>query len=188
VITKQPEVLHTFGWYMRKMIADTRSKGASPVLLTLTVRNYWNDNQVERGSGQYAEWIRELAAAEKVPLVDHTQLIADRYEQIGRVATNAFFPRDHVHTSEDGARLNAFLAVSGLKGLREQTLVRTLSPAGRLVPTATPRNVVVPVQPPPSGGDRAAFMAWLNLPQIADPALPTMRARFASIGSACYPN
>ncbi|HTO02860.1 MAG TPA: rhamnogalacturonan acetylesterase, partial [Opitutus sp.] len=175
VITKQPEVVRTFGWYMRKMIADTRSQGAWPVLFTLTVRNYWNDHGVERGSGQYVEWIRQLAEAEKVPLVDHTQLIADRYERLGQVATNAFFPRDHVHTSEDGARLNALLAVSGLKGLREQALIRVLAPAGRFVPAATPDKVFVPVQPPPAGGgDRTAFTEWLNLPQIADPALPTV--------------
>lgn len=174
VITKQHEVVRTFGWYMRKMIADTRSKGAWPVLFTLTVRNYWDENGVERGSGQYVEWIRQLAEAEKVPLVDHTRLIADRYEEIGWVATNAFFPRDHVHTSEDGARVNAFLAVGGLKGLREQALIRVLAPAGRLVATAAPDNVFVPAQPPPKGGERAEFIEWLNLPHIADPALPTV--------------
>jgi lysophospholipase L1-like esterase len=79
-----------------------------------------------------------------------------------------------VHTSEDGARFNAFMAVSGLKGLREQPLIRTLSLEGRLVPTATPDNVYVPPQPPPRGADRAAFAEWLNLPEPADPALPTI--------------
>ncbi len=30
-ITKKREVVHTFGWYMSKYIADTRAKGATPI-------------------------------------------------------------------------------------------------------------------------------------------------------------
>lgn len=168
------ETVLTFGSYMRKMIAETRAKGAMPVLMSLTVRNYWNDGKVERGSGRYGEWARMLAESEKVPFIDHNKLIADHYEQVGRVAVNAFFPRDHVHTGEDGARLNAYLAVSGLKGLREQSIAQTLSLSGRMVPTAEPTNVYLPPQPPPRGGDRAAFLEWLNLPQAPDPSLPTV--------------
>lgn len=174
VVTKQHEVVHTFGWYLRKMIADTRAKGATPVLFSLTVRDFWKDGKVERGAGRYGEWIRALAVAEKVAFVDHTKLIADRYEQLGHVAVNAFFPRDHVHTGEDGARLNAVMAVSGLKGLREQWLIRSLSLQGRMVPTAAPANVYVFPQPPPKGGPREEFTQWLNLPEIADPKLPTV--------------
>ncbi|MDR0901250.1 MAG: GDSL-type esterase/lipase family protein [Opitutaceae bacterium] len=176
-ITKKHEVVRTFGWYVRKMVADARAKGAWPVLLTITVRNYWKDGRVERGSGGFNEWIRRLAESENVPLVDHGKLIADRYEQLGRGEVNAFFPRDHVHTSADGARLNAALAVSGLKGLREQWLAAALSHAGRQVPVAEPSSVFVPPQPPPGGVDRderGVFGKWLNLPSPADPALPTI--------------
>jgi len=170
----QHEVVHTFGWYLRKMVSDTRAKGALPILASLTVRNFWKDGRVERGSGRYGAWAREIAEAEQVAFLDHTKLIADRYDHIGQVAVNSFFPRDHVHTSSDGALLNARLAVSGLKGLREQSLVRGLSAAGRSVPAAEPGDVWVPAQPPPRGAGRAAFMEWLNLPVPADPDLPTI--------------
>ena len=33
-ITKQHEVVHTYGWYLRKFIADTRAKGATPIMCT----------------------------------------------------------------------------------------------------------------------------------------------------------
>ncbi|MDR1012213.1 MAG: GDSL-type esterase/lipase family protein [Opitutaceae bacterium] len=176
-LTKQHETVHTFGWYMRKMVADARAKGMWPALLTLTVRNYWKDGRVERGSGRYDEWIRQIAESEKVPLVDHTRLIADRYEQLGHEEVNAFFPNDHVHTSAAGARLNAALAVSGLKGLREQWLIAALSHAGRQIPVAAPSAVLIPPQPPPQGVDRderEIFGRWLNLPVPADPRLPTI--------------
>jgi lysophospholipase L1-like esterase len=174
VVTKKHETLHTFGWYLRKMIADVRAKGATPVLFSLTVRDFWKDGKVERGAGRYGEWARELAVAEKIAFVDHTKLIADRYDELGHLTVNGFFPRDHVHTGEDGARLNAIMAVSGLKGLREQWLIRSLSLQGRMVPTASPDNVYVFPQPPPKGAERAVFTQWLNLPEPADPKLPTV--------------
>ena len=173
-VTKQHETVHTFGWYERKMIADTRAKGATPVLFSLTVRDFWKDGRIERGAGRYGEWARALAVSEKLAFVDHTKLIADRYEQLGHDTVNAFFPRDHVHTGEDGARLNAVMAVSGLKGLREQWLIHSLSLMGRMVPTAVPTDVYVPPQPPPRGAERAIFTHWLNLPEPADPKLPTV--------------
>ncbi|HEX2862195.1 MAG TPA: GDSL-type esterase/lipase family protein, partial [Lacunisphaera sp.] len=174
LVTKKPETVRTFGWYIRKMVADVRAKGATPVLFSLTVRNFWKEGRVERGAGRYGAWLRELAVAEKLAFVDHTKLIADRYEQLGHAAVNAFFPRDHVHTGEDGARANAILAVSGLKGLREEWITRTLSLQGRMVPTAVPGDVYVPPQPPPKGAEPAVFIHWLNLPAPADPRLPTV--------------
>ena len=67
--------------------------------------------------------------------MDLTTLVADRYEQMGEGAVKALFPRDHTHTSDEGAKLNAELVVIGLKGLREQSLIRCLSGAGRMVRT-----------------------------------------------------
>src|SRR5438309_11215562 len=49
LLTKQHEVVHTFGWYMRKMIMDTKAKDATPIVLSLTVRNIWRDGCVARG-------------------------------------------------------------------------------------------------------------------------------------------
>ena len=61
LLTGKHEVVHTFGWYLRKMIADTRAKGATPIVLTLTVRDIWHDGRIERGSGSYSPWASEVA-------------------------------------------------------------------------------------------------------------------------------
>jgi hypothetical protein len=37
----QVETVHTYGWYMRASIAEAREKGATPIVLTPTVRNEW---------------------------------------------------------------------------------------------------------------------------------------------------
>src|SRR6185295_13334019 len=107
LLTGQHETVRTFGWYMTRMVRETKAKGAVPILLSLTVRNIWADGRVERGSGRYGEWTRQIAQAEKTAFIDLTTLAADRYEQIGADTVKAFFTRDHTHTSDEGAELNA---------------------------------------------------------------------------------
>ena len=174
-ISKKHETVHTFGWYIRKMIADTKAKQAYPIVFSLTVRNEWKEGHVERGSGRFGGWSREVAKTEKVPFVDLTKIIADRYEKIGQEAVKPLFPRDHTHTSEDGAKLNAELVVAGLKGLRDQTIIGSLNVAGRVISNATPDNVIVgPRIGPRMSTDPAGFQRWLNLPLAADPTLPSL--------------
>ena len=174
LLTKQHETVRTFGWYMTKMVRETKAKGATPILLSLTVRNIWTDGRVERGSGKYGEWTRQIAQAEKTAFIDLTTLAADRYEQMGADTVKAFFPRDHTHTSDEGAELNAKLVLAGLKALHENGIIRTLSDAGRAVEIAPPGIVVAASLARPAYGDREAFLRWLNLPEIADPKLPSL--------------
>jgi len=170
--TGEHEVVHTFGWYMRKMIAETRAQGAIPVLMTLTVRNIWSDDGVERGSGRYSEWTRELAAAGNVALIDHTELIADEYERLGPAYVATLFPRDPVHTSDAGAQLNARLAAQGLMALREEMWRPWFSVAGRRLARPDPHYVMIPSVR--RGADAASEQRFLNTPYPADTSLPTL--------------
>ena len=136
LLTKQHEVVHTFGWYMRKMIAETKTKGATPIVFSLTVRNIWKDGKVERGSGKFGQWSAEIAAAERVQFIDLTTLIADRYEQLGEEQVKPLFGPDHTHTSPAGAEINASLVVAGLKGLAACPVCAAFSAKGGAVPAA----------------------------------------------------
>lgn len=131
LLTKQHEVVHTYGWYMRKMIGEVKAKGAIPIVLSLTVRNIWKDGHVERGPGKYGEWSAQIAQSEKVMFMDLTKLIADKYEELGEAKVKDLFATDHTHTSPAGAELNASLVVVGLKMLRGQPLNRYLSAKGK---------------------------------------------------------
>jgi lysophospholipase L1-like esterase len=133
LVTKQHEVVHTFGWYLRKMVADARGKGATPVILSLTVRNIWKDGRVERGSGRFGQWAAEIADSQAVLFIDVTRLIADKYEQLGEAKVKDLFATDHTHTSTAGAELNAELVVAGLKMLKRRPFDRYLSPKGKAV-------------------------------------------------------
>src|SRR4051812_26289711 len=66
VITGQHETIYSFGWYLRKMIADTRSKGATPILLTLTKTNAWKDGRIPCDSESYRLWTSQTAKTWKV--------------------------------------------------------------------------------------------------------------------------
>ncbi|WP_348266749.1 rhamnogalacturonan acetylesterase [Edaphobacter paludis] len=100
------ETVHTYGWYMRKYIADTRAKKATPILLSLTIRNIWKDGKIERDMGYDAE-LKQLAAEQHVAYVDMATVEADRLEAAGQEKTALLFPVDHTHTSAEGAELNA---------------------------------------------------------------------------------
>jgi lysophospholipase L1-like esterase len=154
IITGKHEVIHTFGWYIRRMIADVKTKGATPIILSLTVRNNWKDGKVERGSGSYRRLDRELAQQAGIAFVDLTRIIADQYQAMGPDKVKALFGADHTHTNVAGADLNAAAVVAGLKGIRKGPFKDWLSAKGQAV------------EPDPIG--------WLNLPEPADPRLPSL--------------
>jgi lysophospholipase L1-like esterase len=134
VVTGKHETVYTFGWYLRKMIADTRSRGATPILMTLTRTNNWKDGRIECPTDTYRRWDWQTARHENVPLVDLTRITADRYQREGRAAVTAQFIGDTVHTNVAGADMNAADAVSGLRALHDLPLRRMLSERGRGVP------------------------------------------------------
>jgi rhamnogalacturonan acetylesterase len=121
------ETVHTYGWYIRAYIAEARAKGAQPILLTLTVRNLWTNGRIERDMGYDAE-LRQLAAEQHVPLVDMGGIAADRFEAMGEQKTALLFPKDHTHTSAEGAELNAEAVVDALKQVHSP-LVAYLKPS-----------------------------------------------------------
>jgi lysophospholipase L1-like esterase len=117
LIDGRTETVHTYGWYMSKYIADTRSKQATPILLTLTIRNLWKDGHIERDMG-YDSTIAQLATQEHVPFIDVATSEADRLEALGPEKTAALFPIDHTHTSAEGAELAAQAVVTALRNAR----------------------------------------------------------------------
>jgi len=130
LITKRHEVVHSFGWYVRKMIADTKAKGATPIVLSLSVRNLWKDGQIERGSGKYGLWSAQLAREAGVKFIDLTNLVADSLQRLGPERTKAMYVQDYVHFNLEGADLHARTVVSALKALRPSPVRGWLSAKG----------------------------------------------------------
>jgi rhamnogalacturonan acetylesterase len=124
--TNQPETVHTYGWYMRKFIRETKQKGAIPVVCSLVPRDKWTkENKVDRQL-DYVNWAQQVAKEEGAYFIDLNQLIANKWEQLGPETVKAFFPGDHTHTNLKGAELNVSAVVEGLRSLKNCPLNKFL--------------------------------------------------------------
>jgi lysophospholipase L1-like esterase len=132
------ETVHTYGWYTRKFIREAREKGATPVIMSMTAHNTWTDAKVRRNLGQMYVIAKQIAGEEKVLFLDHTTIIADRYDALGATAVKAFFPADSTHTSTDGAVLNAEMFIAGVKAMNLKPLIDDLNEKGKAIAPAIP--------------------------------------------------
>ncbi|HTU65111.1 MAG TPA: rhamnogalacturonan acetylesterase [Steroidobacteraceae bacterium] len=150
VLTGKHETVYSYGWYVRRMIADVRAKGATPILLTLTRTNTWEQGRITCPSDTYRLWTLQTSRSQDVAFLDLSRIIADRYQREGPEAVKAQFIDDTVHTNLPGADANARDVVSGLRAMRALPLRKYLSKNGRKVRADRgPRaNPVCPPLPP----------------------------------------
>lgn len=117
------ELVYSFGWYLKKMIDDTREKGATPILLSLTPRNLWIDGKIERRNDIYGKWYREVVEQTGVEFIDVHNISADfldkkfasKSAEKSKAKASTYFVRDHTHTSLTGAQMNARSVAKGLR-------------------------------------------------------------------------
>ena len=114
----QYEVVYSFGWYLRKMIDDTREKGATPIIVSLTPRNIWRNGKIERRNDTYGKWYREVAEQTGVEIIDVHNITADKYDKKGEKKVKAYFCKDHTHSSLAGAKENARSVRTGLRKMK----------------------------------------------------------------------
>jgi lysophospholipase L1-like esterase len=115
---KATSIVHSYGWYVRKYVADTKAKGATPIVCSLVPRNDWTGGKVQRATGSYATWAKEAAQQGDAWFIDLNALIADRYDKLGEEQVKPFFPKEHTHTGWEGAVLNAECVAEGIKSLK----------------------------------------------------------------------
>lgn len=127
--TGKTEVVYSYGWYLRKYIADAKAKGATPIILSLVPRNMWDSDgkTVNRATNDYTLWASQAAKQGGADFVDLNDIIADHYEALGQEKVKTeFFLEDHTHTTPAGAKLNALSVVEGLERLEHCALCKYL--------------------------------------------------------------
>jgi lysophospholipase L1-like esterase len=163
-VDRNGQAMHTYGWYMSKMATDAREKGAHVYLITVTTRNIWTNpnvkyrdatpvdplpadydsklDKIERGTsnGRFTQWTKDIGKNLHLPVLDLTNLCADKYEAMGREQVNKFYS-DHNHTYLPGAEMVAASIVSGLKAFDHSPFIPLLSAKGRAVETAAAKYV-----------------------------------------------
>ena len=120
VLTKQHEVVHTYGWYLRKYVSDARAKGMTPILCTPVPhvpKETVKVGDVEKSS--YVGWSAAVAKNENVPLVNINQISMSHYVGMtpNEIKAKYFTTADNTHSSFAGAELNAQSVIEGLKML-----------------------------------------------------------------------
>ncbi len=124
LITKQHEVVHSYGWYLRKMVRETKAKGATPIIVTPIPRNDWVNGMIKRTPGSYPDWAMHVAVQEKVLCIDLNKAMTENLDQLGesKVTGTYFFSHDHTHTSAEGAKMAAEIVIQAIKELKKYRL------------------------------------------------------------------
>lgn len=114
-IMKKQEVVYTYGWYMRKYVNDAKAKGAVAIICSPIPHSDFRDGKADRSPNTYGGWAKQTAETTGAFFIDLNNITADKYDAMGAEQVKTFFPGDHTHTNEAGARLNAASVVDGLK-------------------------------------------------------------------------
>jgi len=114
---KGPEIVHSYGWYLRKFIRDTKSKGATPIVVSMIPRREWDKvtGKIILADKDYGLWAKQVADQEGVAFVDLNGITAAKYDLLTHDQVFALFGIDHTHTNKAGAIINAQSFVDGLK-------------------------------------------------------------------------
>jgi lysophospholipase L1-like esterase len=125
-ITKQHEVVHTYGWYLRRYVNDAKAKGVTPIICSLVPRKIWKEGKIARNSDSYQKWAEDVAGQEHVGFIDLNEIIASKYDALGPEKVDPLFGDEHTHTSRAGAELNADCVVEGLRKLGQLNVLAWL--------------------------------------------------------------
>lgn len=127
-----------------RFVRETRKAGAHPVLLTPVARRQFDeDGRVVGTHTTYAQLVRDVATAERVPLIDMDRQSQDLIQSLGaensRFLFNHLAPgqnpnypeglEDNTHFNEFGARRMAELVLTSIRDLRLGLAEHIVGPA-----------------------------------------------------------
>ena len=130
---------------LRRFVNETRSRNATPVLLTPVSRRRFKDGRQVETHETYSKLVRELAAELKVHVIDLDKKSMVLYQQLGEEASKLLFlqlqpgehpnypegKNDNTHFSELGARLIAQIVLAEIRGLKLELSERIVKPVSK---------------------------------------------------------
>lgn len=128
-ITKKHEVVHTYGWYMRKYVEDARAHAITPIICSPVP--HWQNHIIAPGEVEKSDYVRcseEVAKQEHCLFIPLNKLVMAHYagappQQIH----NQYFADPHTHSTMAGAELNAQCVVEGIRQLKSCGLRKYLA-------------------------------------------------------------
>ncbi len=116
-IRKTDEVVHTYGWYLRKYVNEAKAKGATAIICSPVPRNNWVNGKIRRMDKDYGLWAKQIAEQTNAYFINLNEMIAVQYEKLDTATVSSMFYGDHTHTSLKGAELNASKVAEGIRML-----------------------------------------------------------------------
>lgn len=117
LVTKEKEVVHSYGWYLRKIVTDAKEKGAVMGLICSPIpRNSWQNGK--QNPSKYNSIAEAAAKQVGAAYIDLNERVIKKYAPLGQEkVTNELFPasRDGTHTAWAGAVMNAETVIDALK-------------------------------------------------------------------------
>lgn len=90
------------------------AKGASVIVASATPDNTWETGSFVYSSSRFTTYANISAANVGGDFVDHGLYTANIFKSLGETAVDAFYPKDHTHTSPIGADHVAKAFVKGV--------------------------------------------------------------------------
>ena len=136
-LTHQHELVHTYGWYLRKYVQDSKAHGLTAIICSPVPR--FPEAPVQKGQlekSDYVRWSQQIADEQHVPFIQLNGLIMDQYAglQPDEIKAKYFTPIDNTHTNPAGAELNARCVIQGIRGLKDCPLSGYLKPQASTQP------------------------------------------------------
>ena len=137
---KTTEIIHSFGWYLRRYATDTKAKGATPILLSMVPHQNWKEGKIVRKEkATFVKWTSNAAKSTGAHFIDTSAIIAGGFQRLGPEQVAPLFGDARTHSTPAGANYNAAAVVVGMKSLAGNPLARYFSPrADALPPSLTP--------------------------------------------------
>lgn len=136
------EIVHTFGWYMRKYGNDAKSKGVSAIFCSMVPHKDWENGKIVRKEREtFVKWTANAAAASGAAFIDLNEIVALEFERLGPEKVEPLFGDKRTHSTPAGAYLNAGAVISGIRSLKTPALKKYLSRQGKAV-KGTDRDLI----------------------------------------------
>ncbi|HVU36710.1 MAG TPA: GDSL-type esterase/lipase family protein, partial [Opitutales bacterium] len=95
--------LHTFGWYLKQIVKETREKGGTCIICSLTPRKNWTGDQMS-DKNTHVEWAAQAAKEINAPYIDLHELIQRKYDEIGKAKVDYLYMPDPDVAAKTGGR------------------------------------------------------------------------------------
>lgn len=128
------EIVHSFGWYMRKYGNDVRARGAMMIFCSMVPHKDWDTDRkhiVRKEREKWVLWTANAAVATHAAYIDLNEIVALEFEKLGPDKVAPLFGDARTHSTPAGALLNAQMVVAGIRALKKPDLKKYLSSAGK---------------------------------------------------------